>query len=222
MLLLGDIRRLRNPRDAFARSAATTGRDTLSTLRALSLSLFLSPVSSLCTSTFPRCTGTHHPLSPASLSLSQQIATITYMCRYITHPCWPRLPHNPLSKPASPHRSPLSPSSPRVYLSIHRTNKVHRYESSVFQRCSHPIPHLRLSIPSLDPPPLPSTLRGSLLFLSSLSSPSRSLGLAEEKVSGRLADFSRPPSRRANGTFFISGFTSCRDPESGNLFLSGV
>lgn len=37
MLLLGDIRRLRNPRDAFARSAATTGRDTLSTLRAFSL-----------------------------------------------------------------------------------------------------------------------------------------------------------------------------------------
>lgn len=87
------------------------------------------------------------------------------MCQYITHPCWPRLPHNPLPKPASPHRSPLSPR-----LSIYRTNKVHRYESSVFRRCSHPIPHLRLSIPSLDPP-LPSPPRGSLLFRSSLSSP---------------------------------------------------
>ena len=142
-------------------------------------------------------------LRTSSLSLSRQIATITYMCQYITHPCWPRLPHNPLSKPAS---TPLCPS-PR--LPIYRTNKVHRYESSVFRRCSHPIPHLRLSIP------LRSSSSRSLFLVSFHSfvpsSPSRSLWPWEGKSFRRLADFLQPPFRRANGTFFISGFSSCRD-----------
>lgn len=82
-----------------ARSAATTGRDTLSTLRIFSLPLplflFLPSVSSLCTSTFPRCTSTHHPLS--LLAFLQSLAFPTNSYNYVhvpihNPPCCPRLP----------------------------------------------------------------------------------------------------------------------------------
>lgn len=77
VLLPGDIRRLRNPvmHCAFIRDRST--RHPLSILRILSL--FYPSVHQL------------FPDSPASLpfaglSLSRQIATITYTCQYITHP----------------------------------------------------------------------------------------------------------------------------------------
>lgn len=126
------------------------------------------------------------------------------MCQYITHPA-ALVFHNPLSNPTSllPFRSPP----------IYRPNKVHHYESSVFRRCSHPIPHLRLSISpvSFSSGSLFSPFFPPLVTISITWPWGRKTTPAGKKF--RRLWLLQLLFRRANGTFFIRVFPSCR----GNL-----
>lgn len=67
-----------------------------------------------------------NPAFSSGLSLSRQMATITYMCQYITH------------------------TANRASSRWSFFDKVHHHEPSVYSRCSRPIPHL----PTLRNPPV--------------------------------------------------------------------
>lgn len=122
VLLLGDIRRLRNPvmhcafsRDCEARRPLQDSKFSLSrSPQPLTTAVFLSSLSlSIC----------HPNFLFQPLSLSRQMATITYMCQYITHTAsrasFPPLPQ-PFFDKVHQHRIvvrllPMFPSDTRAF-----------------------------------------------------------------------------------------------------------